>query len=174
MHDHRPTNPADVRIEVHALFEQLLAAWTANDAVAYGACFTKDCDYVSYDGTRAAGRSAMVSAHDRLFRGVLKGSSLVGELESVALVGDGVALAYGTGSVLMPWRRRLPQRRLSRQTLVAVRTEAGWRFRALHNGRVRPVSIPEPGSLPARASQWIARAATWLGAARGSREENEK
>jgi hypothetical protein len=28
-------------------------AWTDNDAAAYGACFTEDSDYVSYDGTRA-------------------------------------------------------------------------------------------------------------------------
>ncbi|WP_425568194.1 hypothetical protein [Nonomuraea rubra] len=34
-----------------------MAAWTANDAEAFGALFTDDSDYVSYDGTIARGRT---------------------------------------------------------------------------------------------------------------------
>ncbi|MFE9693589.1 SgcJ/EcaC family oxidoreductase [Micromonospora sp. NPDC005806] len=151
------------RSEIQQLFARLLRAWTDNDAVAYGACFTEDSDYVSYDGTRAAGRAPMQDAHDQLFRGVLAGSALVGEIESIRPVGRDVAVVHGTGSVLMPWRSRLPRRRRSRQTLVAVRTPAGWRFTALHNGRVRPVRIPAPDSLPARLSQAMGRWARGLG-----------
>lgn len=158
---------ADVQRDVQALFAKLLGSWTANDAAAYGECFTEDCDYVSFDGTRTVGRMAMVEAHDKLFRGVLRGSALVGGLESVELVSDEVAVAHGTGSVLMPWRRRLPRRRLSRQTLVAVRTDTGWLFRALHNGRVRPVTVPEPSSFPARMSHVLAGVARVLGDRRG-------
>ena len=152
--------------QLTALFERLMRAWTDNDAVAYGACFTEDSDYVSYDGTRAIGRRPMQQAHEQLFRGVLAGSALVGDIESVRHVGRDVAVLHGTASVLMPWRRALPRRRLSRQTLVAVRTEAGWRFTALHNGRVRPVGIPAPGSVPARLTQAMARAAHLLGLGR--------
>jgi uncharacterized protein (TIGR02246 family) len=148
---------------IHDLYTRLMQAWTDNDAVAYGACFTADCDYVSYDGTRAAGCRPMQDAHDRLFRGVLAGSSLVGELESVRHIAPGVAVAHGTASVLMPWRSRLPRRRLSRQTLVAVRTDDGWRFTALHNGRVRPVRIPAPDSMPSRLARALGRLARRLG-----------
>jgi uncharacterized protein (TIGR02246 family) len=130
-------------------------AWTAGDADAYGECFTEDCDYVSYDGTRATGRRPMVEAHDKLFRGVLAGSALVGEVESIRYLRPDVAIAHATGSVLMPWRSTLPRRRLSRQTLVAVHTDDGWRFTALHNNRVRPVRIPDPDSFPSRASHWL-------------------
>ena len=42
-----------------------------------------DCDYVSFDGYREQGRDAMVESHDRLFRGVLFGSALVGRVESI-------------------------------------------------------------------------------------------
>jgi uncharacterized protein (TIGR02246 family) len=59
---------------ISALFDQMCRAWTAGDAVAYGRCFTPDCDYVSFDGYREQGRDAMVESHDRLFRGVLFGS----------------------------------------------------------------------------------------------------
>lgn len=147
----------DDEAEVRALFASLMTAWTDNDATAYGACFTDDCDYVSYDGTWARDRSTMQEAHDRLFRGVLAGSALVGDVQSVRFPTSGVAIVHATGSVLMPWRTRLPARRLSRQTLVAVRTRAGWRFTALHNSRVRPRSIPAPDAFPSRASHVLAR-----------------
>jgi hypothetical protein len=59
----------------------------------------------------------------------------------------------------MPWRASLPKRRLSRQTMVAVKTAGGWRVAAVHNGRVRPVRIPAPDSFPAPASRALTRAA---------------
>lgn len=149
--------------EIGDLFGRLMQAWTDNDAVAYGSCFTEDSDYVSYDGTRATGRLDMQNAHHRLFRGVLAGSALVGDVESIRHIATGVAIVHGTASVLMPWRSKLPKRRLSRQTLVAVRTDRGWRFTALHNGRVRPVQIPAPDSLPSRMAQTMGHAARRLG-----------
>jgi uncharacterized protein (TIGR02246 family) len=148
------------------LFERMCAAWTAGDATAYGDCFTAQADYVSFDGARAEGRAPMVAAHDALFRGVLAGSALVGEVESIRYVQPDVAVVHASGAVLMPWRTRLPKRRLSRQTLVAVRTADGWRFEALQNTRVRPVRIPAPDSFPARASHLMTRAARRAGLVR--------
>ncbi|GAA4959754.1 hypothetical protein HD597_012462 [Nonomuraea thailandensis] len=74
-----------------------------------------------------------------------------------------MAVAHGTASVLMPWRSTLPRRRLSRQTIVVVRTETGWKIGAIHNGRVRPVTVPEPGSFPSKMSRLMARGARRLG-----------
>ena len=145
------------------LFDRMCASWTAGDSAAYGACFTEDTDYVSYDGTHARGRQAMVDDHDRLFRGVLTGSALVGRVESIRYLRPDVAVLHATGSVLMPWRARLPKRRLSRQTLVAVREDGAWRVAALHNGRVRPVTIPEPASMPSRMSRAMTATARALG-----------
>lgn len=149
--------------QLTALFQRMCQAWTDGDAQAYGTCFTSDSDYVSFDGTRAVGREPMVEAHDRLFRGVLTGSSLVGQIESIRYLGADVAVVHATGSVLVAWRSRLPKGRLSRQTLVATRTEDGWRFAALQNTRVRPMQIPAPDSLPARAAQQMVRIAGALG-----------
>jgi hypothetical protein len=112
------------------------------DARAYGACFTADCDYVSYDGTWQRGREPMVASHDKLFRGVL------------------------FGSVLVAWRTRLPKRRRTRNTIVAVRTPDGWRFTAIHNGRIRPVGVPEPDSLPAEVARGLVGATGALGMGR--------
>jgi uncharacterized protein (TIGR02246 family) len=148
--------------ELCDLFDRMCNAWTAGDADAYGACFTEDSDYISYDGTHAKGRAPMVKAHDDLFRGVLTGSTLVGRVESVRHLGPDVVVMHATGSVLMAWRSSLPKRRLSRQTIVAVNTEGGWKVAALHNGRVRPVTVPSTGSMPSRASQAMTRAARAL------------
>ncbi|WP_394770587.1 SgcJ/EcaC family oxidoreductase [Lacisediminihabitans sp.] len=152
--------------DICRLFDRLLTAWGDNDAAAYGACFTEDSDYVSYDGTRAVGRAPMQAAHDTLFRGVLAGSRLVGQIESIRHLGPDTALIYANASVLMPWRTALPKGRLSRQTLVAVRTGHGWLFTALHNGRVRPVQIPEPDSLPSRMARALGGIARHLGVGR--------
>ncbi|NEW26345.1 SgcJ/EcaC family oxidoreductase [Nocardia cyriacigeorgica] len=149
-----------------ALFGDFKQAWTDNDAAAFGALFTEDSDYVSYDGTRASGRAEHQRNHDKLFRGVLAGSALVGEVESIRYVTEDVAILHGTGSVLMPWRSRLPRRRLSRQTVVLVRTPVGWRITAIHNGRVRPVTVPEPDAFPSRMAQLMGRWARRLGIGR--------
>ncbi|GGT14658.1 SgcJ/EcaC family oxidoreductase [Nonomuraea spiralis] len=159
------TLPADTA-QIEQLFADLLATWTAGDAQAFGALFTDDSDYVSYDGTVARGRREHQHNHDQLFRGVLAGSALVGDLESVRYLTPDVAVVHGTGSVLMPWRSVLPKRRLSRQTVVVVRTGEGWRIGAIHNGRVRPVTVPEPGAFPSRMSQLMARVARRLGLGR--------
>ena len=148
--------------QISALFDQMCRAWTAGDAVAYGRCFTPDCDHVSFDGYREQGRDAMVESHDRLFRGVLFGSALVGQVESIRRLSDDVAVMHATGSVLVAWRKRLPKRRLTRNTIVAVRGPEGWRCAAIHNGRVRPVGVPSPDSFPARAARGLVRASRAL------------
>src|SRR5829696_5463449 len=152
--------------QLTALFARMCRTWSEGDAKAYGDCFTADCDYVSFDGTRAKGRAVMVESHDKLFRGVLFGSALVGEVESIRYLSDDVALVHGTGSVLVAWRSELPKRRLTRNTIVAVRGSEGWRFSAIHNGRVRPMGIPEPNSLPARMAKVLVRVSRALGIGR--------
>lgn len=154
--------------QIAALFARTCRAWTDGDAQAYGACFTDDCDYVSFDGARAQGRRAVVESHDRLFRGVLFGSALVGDVESIRYVGEGVALVHGTGSVQVAWRSTLPKRRLTRNTAVAVRTPDGWLFTAIHNGRVRPLAVPAADSVPARVARALAGVATRLGIGRAA------
>jgi uncharacterized protein (TIGR02246 family) len=160
----RPT-ATDER-EIRQLYDELLDAWTRGDANAYGEVFTADVDYVPFDGSRLTGRHAVTDSHDRLFRGVLTGSALVGDVETVRHLHRDIAVVHAFGSVLMPWRSKLPKRRLSRQTLVAVRTAGGWRFTAFHNARVRPLRIPGPTSLPARASRALTRLAHLIGVGR--------
>jgi uncharacterized protein (TIGR02246 family) len=156
---HLPTDRTADDAEIRQLFDDLLDAWTRGDAIAYGETFTADVDYIPYDGSRSTGRDEVVESHDQLFRGVLRGSALVGEIETIRYLRPDVAIVHTFGSVLMPWRTSLPERRLSRQTIVAVRGDDGWRFTAFHNARVRPRQVPGPDSFPSRASRFLTRVA---------------
>lgn len=66
-------------------------------------------------------------------------------------------MVHATGSVLMPGRTKLPNRRLSRQTLVAVERHGYWLWTSLHNTRVRPMSIPKPDALVSQAAHLLSR-----------------
>jgi uncharacterized protein (TIGR02246 family) len=131
---------------VRALFARMAEAWDANDADAYAALFTEDSDYVAFDGTRQRGRAQNAASHHLLFATVLRGSRLRGEGESVRFLRADVAILHAVGAVLLPWQDDIAPRRLSRQTLVAVRREGRWQIAAFHNPRVRPVPDLRPGS----------------------------
>jgi uncharacterized protein (TIGR02246 family) len=150
-----PADDGSDHDEIRALFDRACQAWSVGDAEAYGACFTDDCDYVSFDGHWERSRRAMVAAHDELFRGVLFGSRLIGEVDAIRPLHPDVALVHAHGSVLVAWRRHLPRRRSTRNTLVAVRGTQGWRIAAAHNGRIRPVGIPAADSIPARVAHLL-------------------
>ena len=149
--------------QLRDLFARMCRAWSDGDARAYGDCFTADCAYVAFDGSRVEGRAAVVAGHDKLFRGVLSGSALVGEVTAIRRLAADLALLDATGSVLVAWRRRPPRRRLTRSTMLAVRDSDGWRCAAIHTGRIRPVPVPEPAAFPSRVARTLASAATAAG-----------
>jgi uncharacterized protein (TIGR02246 family) len=129
--------------DIRALVSRMFDGWGRGDAAAYHADFTDDADYVSFDGARR-GRADSEQSHRDLFRTVLYGSRLVGEVESVRFVTPDVAVVHLTGSVAFAWQQRLKRRRLSRQTMVVVRRDGRWLVTAFHNTRVRPLSTTGP------------------------------
>lgn len=125
---------------VRALFQALNAAWGAGDAAAYGALFTADADYLAFDGVNQKGRQAIIAGHKPLFETYLKGSRLTGELVSLDFLAPDVVLAHALGSILDAGRSTPKPERLSSQTLIAIKQNGEWRFRAFHNTRVRPMA----------------------------------
>ena len=124
---------------VRDLFEKLLEDWARGDGAAYGSRFTKDADYVAFDGTRTKGREEISSSHQRLFDKFMKGTRLTGRIEGVKFPVPGIALVHATGGTLMRGKTEPSPERDSIQTLVAIKREEGWRFAAFHNTRVRPI-----------------------------------
>ena len=66
----------------------------------------------------------------------MKGTRLVGSVESVRFLGPEVALVHATGSTVFPGEDKPRPSRDSIQTLVAVKREGAWIFTAFHNSRI--------------------------------------
>jgi uncharacterized protein (TIGR02246 family) len=121
---------------IRELFQQLLDDWGRGDAQSYGSRFTEDADYVAFDGSHTKGRQAIVDGHQPLFDRWLKGTRLVGRIESIRFLGDDVALVHATGSTIFPGEEKPRRSRDSIQTLVAKKDDGVWHFTAFHNTRI--------------------------------------
>jgi uncharacterized protein (TIGR02246 family) len=132
--DHPPIHADETA--VRGLFQQLLDAWGRGDGAAYAALFTEDADYVAFDGSRTVGRQAIAESHQRLFDTWLKGTRLTARIEAVRFLCPDVALLHTTGGTIFAGETAPRPSRDSIQTLVAVRRDGEWRFRAFHNTRI--------------------------------------
>jgi uncharacterized protein (TIGR02246 family) len=121
---------------IRQLFMNLEHAWNAGDAIAYGACFTEDSDYVTFEGGHLQGRAANTNAHQKLFETFLKGSKLEGQITDLRFLASDVAVLHATGNVKLRWQSRPAPGRKSIQTYVAVKQNGMWRFAAFHNARI--------------------------------------
>jgi uncharacterized protein (TIGR02246 family) len=135
MQDKTTTNPAG-EAAIRDLFSELLDDWGRGDGHAYGSRFTEDADYVAFDGSHTKGRQEISSSHQELFDRWVKGTRLVGSIESVRFLGPEVALVHATGSTVFPGEDKPRPSRDSIQTLVAVKREGAWIFKAFHNSRI--------------------------------------
>ena len=124
------------RAAIEALVADLAAAWAAGDGAAYACSFTEDCDYVTFNGERQRGRKAVAASHQTLFDTHLRGSKLVFESLDLRSIGQDTLIVHSVGNSLLRGQTRPPKSRRSLQTLVAVRTTEGWRFRAFHDTRI--------------------------------------
>jgi uncharacterized protein (TIGR02246 family) len=133
----RTTVPAET--EIAALFDRLIAAWNGGNAEAYGQAFSRDADYVAFDGSHLRGRPEIVRVHRQLFDTHLRGSTLSGKITSIRLLTPDVALVHATGDTRLAGRRAPSPERHSIQTFVALNDGTEWRFTAFHNNRLRPI-----------------------------------
>jgi uncharacterized protein (TIGR02246 family) len=138
MHDLTQNQPfgatAADEAAVRDLFAELLASWGRGDGQAYGALFSDDAEYVAFDGSNTKGRRAIADAHQRLFDSWLKGTRLVGQIDSLRFLGADAAVIVASGATLMPGKERPV--RPSIQTLVAARRDGEWRFVSFQNTRI--------------------------------------
>lgn len=139
-------NPAD-EAAIRDLLQRLGEAWERGDADAYASLFTEDADYVVFDGTHLKGRQEIADTHRPLFERFMKGSRLVTGSSSMQFLSPDVALIHSRGAILWKRQKQLSRRRLSTQTLVAIRREDGWRFAAFQNTRYRPFAKTVLGRL---------------------------
>ena len=117
--------------EIRSLLARLCDAWARGDGDAYAACFTEKSDYITFNGVHLRTRAENAELHGALFRGILKGTKLSAEIESIELLSSSIALVHtmGTG------------RKKSYQTYVLVKSDDEWLIRSFQNTRVQRFSI---------------------------------
>jgi uncharacterized protein (TIGR02246 family) len=121
----------DDEIAIRSLLTRLHNAWARGDGAAYAQCFAEQSDYITFNGMHLRGRTENAALHSALFRGVLKGTKLSAEIESIELLSSSIALVHTAGS----------GRKRSYQTYVLVKLGADWLIRSFQNTRVQPLSV---------------------------------
>ena len=116
---------------IRKLLARLYDAWARGDGVGYAACFAQKSDYITFNGIHLRTRAENTELHGALFRGVLKGSKLSAEIESLEFLSSSVALVHTAGI----------GRKKSYQTYVLVKSDGEWLIRSFQNTRVQPFSI---------------------------------
>jgi uncharacterized protein (TIGR02246 family) len=115
---------------IRSLLARLYDAWARGDGEAYAGCFAERSDYITFNGLHPRGRAENVKLHGALFRGVLKGSKLSAEIESLEFLSNGVALVHTAGN----------GRKKSYQTYLLVKSGSDWLVRSFQNTRRQPFS----------------------------------
>lgn len=126
---------------IRELFEALCTAWNHADGESYGACFSEDADYVTFNGQHLKGRNAIAESHQELFQGVLKGSSLSGEIVNLRFLTPEVAVFQAVGAVKLRWQKKVPESRKSINTNVVVKQNGEWKIASFHNCRIQKPGI---------------------------------
>jgi uncharacterized protein (TIGR02246 family) len=121
----------DDETAIRSLLTRLHDAWARGDGAAYAQCFAEQSDYITFNGMHLRGRTENAMLHSALFRGVLKGTKLSAEIESIALLSSAIALVHTAGS----------GRKRSYQTYVLVKLGAEWLIRSFQNTRMQPFSV---------------------------------
>lgn len=122
--------------EIESLFQKLKFAWDRGDGAAYGSCFTEDADYVTFQGEHLQGRKAIAETHQELWNGVLRGSTLQGEIKKVRFISPEMAIFHGLGVVKLRWQKNAPSKRDSINTNVVVNQNGKWIIAAFQNSRI--------------------------------------
>lgn len=116
------------------LYKGTLQAWCDGNGQAYGSAFDDNAEYIAFTGEVTRGRQEITAAHQVLFEKWLKGSCLVGTIETIRFLTPDVAVIVALGGTTFDGKNVL--RRPSIQTYVALRKKNIWRFTNFQNSRV--------------------------------------
>lgn len=124
-------------IEIERLFENLKFAWNEGQGELYASYFTDDCDYVAFDGQHLKGKNENAQLHNKLFKSILKGSKLTGEIKTTKFITSDVAIFYAVGAVQLSFQKTAPKNKLSINTNVAIKEHGVWKISSFQNTRIK-------------------------------------
>ncbi len=110
---------------------RLQDAWNAGDGAAFGAPMAEDADFVTIRADHLKGRQAIVASHLHIFKTFYKGSRNDISLQSVRMLGDGIALVHAR-SVLQAPDGPLAGRHEAEISLVLTPGQSAWQIASFH------------------------------------------
>ena len=116
----------DVDSAVRGLYRALLAGWNTDDAEAFATPFAVDGELVGFDGSEVAGRERIAEQMAEIFADHATGR-YVGIVRGVRRLGDDSALLRAVSGVVPAGEGDLKPELNAIQSLVAHRSDKGWR-----------------------------------------------
>lgn len=116
---------------IRDLYQRMLAAW--GDAVAYAECFTPDADFIIANGMVEHGWQEIAEGHDVIFSAWARNSRLEGRIDSIRFLTPDVAVLIAYGHIVYLDNRSSDDNKRTVYTLIAQRTDTGWRFAGYQN-----------------------------------------
>ncbi|WP_028058920.1 SgcJ/EcaC family oxidoreductase [Candidatus Solirubrobacter pratensis] len=132
MTEYSGTERDEAIAEVRALFTEIYAAWSDNDADAFATFYREDATVVM-PGVRHIGRSAIRDSMAAGFEGRLKGSSAVDEPVDLRFVDEDTAIVISKAGILMAGEADVPAEREVNATWVLTKQDEGWLVAAYAN-----------------------------------------
>jgi uncharacterized protein (TIGR02246 family) len=90
---------------INTLFDDVQAAWAANDAERFAQVFSEDAIFVPFNGARLLGRAAIANFHAPPFATVFQGSRLLFDLIDIRPLSETLYLVATSGSPTRPGQK---------------------------------------------------------------------
>src|SRR6266545_3438114 len=117
---------------VRDVLQRIYAAWQANDAEAFAACYLDDATVV-LPGVFHRGRAAVREHMAEGFAGPLKGSQGIDEPQDIRILGGDTAVVVSRAGIVLAGERDLPAERERMATWVLSRHTGRWMVAAYAN-----------------------------------------
>jgi uncharacterized protein (TIGR02246 family) len=117
---------------VRALHEQLLAAWNGRDAAGFADLFTREGYVVGFDGSQMEGREQIATEIGAVFADHVT-ATYVAKIEGLRFLTPDVAVLRAAVGMIPPGQAELNPAANALQTLVATRSDNGWRIAVFQN-----------------------------------------
>lgn len=124
---------------VHALLDQLEAAWAENDAQKFAALFAPEGTVVLPGDILLDGRPHIQGFMTQAYQGPYKGTNVTGRALTTHFHGPDFAVMITEGGVLAPGETEVAPQRAIRATWVCVKHEGQWLLAAYQNS---PLNVP--------------------------------
>jgi len=127
-----PDEPANVEVEIRALYKNLLESWNRRKAADMAALFTIDGSIVGFDGSQMNGHGEIAATLGQIFADHVT-AAYVGRIREVRLLSTEVALVRAVVGMVPPGQADLNPAVNALQTLIVVKQTGQWRIALFQN-----------------------------------------